>query len=95
MGEPTVKLAEYGGGRFFATRHLAGQIRAAAETLLTAYPDEQITLDFSGTEMVTCAFADELVANLRAMYGDRIMLAGANADILDAIDVALARRADR
>ncbi len=92
---PTIKLANYGGGQFFGTRYLGADIRNDAEALLTDHPDEQIVLDFTGVEAVTTAFADELVANLRAVYGDRITLAGADAEILDAITVALARRAAR
>jgi STAS-like domain of unknown function (DUF4325) len=90
---PTIKLANYGGGQYFGTRYLAADVRNDAEALLADHPGEQIVLDFTGAEAVTTAFADELVANLRAVYGDRITLVDANADILDAITVALDRRA--
>jgi hypothetical protein len=80
-------------GAFFATRHAARQIYDEAVALLGDDDGSRLLLDFAGVEAVTVTFADELVANLVARYGARIVVAGMNREVGEAVTVALTRRA--
>lgn len=85
-------LADYGRGEFFATRRLGELVREDAEQILDGHPGEHLTLDFTGVVAITVTFADELVANLCATYGSRILVAGIDDEIANAIEIALSRR---
>lgn len=75
-------------GTFLATRHLAEGIRAWIEPRRR----ERTVLDFTGVEAITVAFADELVAKLRADNGDRVRWEGANPEVAETIQLAITRR---
>ncbi len=78
-----VRLADY--GRCFATRARAREIRADWA------PDALIVLDWTGVEVATVGFIDELVhsrAPKPASYG-------MNDELLESLAVAASRRAEQ
>jgi hypothetical protein len=90
MAEQRLQVSEY--GEFLGTRHRGRQIYNDAETTLSGA--DTLVLDFTGVQAVTVAFADELVANLIARSGPRIVLAGMDEYVAESVEVALSRRED-
>jgi hypothetical protein len=80
-------------GEFFATRRIGQQIYDDAAALLDTDPGRRLVLDFDGVQAITVTFADEVVANLVADYGTRIVVAGTNHEVAEAVVSALTRRA--
>jgi hypothetical protein len=94
-GDLRLRLAD--DGEFLATRDHGRLIRQHAAWLLALLGEQSgqmLTLDFAGVAAVTVGFADELVANLVADHGHRIVLAGMEPEVASAVERALSRRTD-
>ena len=68
MTETTIRLGDT--GRVFATRHMGQWFREQIEALP---PDESVMLDWTGVEVITTAFGDELAGKL-AKAGEPVKL---------------------
>jgi STAS-like domain of unknown function (DUF4325) len=82
----TIRLGEI--GRVFATRHMGRWFRERAEALPAG---EAVTLDWTGVEVITGSFADELVGKLAGTR--EVVSTGACAEVRETLDLALRRRA--
>ncbi len=66
-----VTLTDWSG--FLGTRHLGARIREKAESILSAR-EATLVLDWSGVNVVTQSFADELVGKLASHLGREAFL---------------------
>ncbi len=91
----TFRVASEAGHAFLATRTLAAVLRGRVEERIANAGEHVImALDFTGVEVMTGGFADELVAKLVQQQSDHhvIGLTGMNSDVAETIRVAIDRR---
>jgi hypothetical protein len=88
MTETTIRLGDT--GRVFATRHMGQWFREQIEALP---PDESVMLDWTGVEVITTAFGDELAGKLAVSDQDReIRSAGMCPEVAETLDLVCKRR---
>lgn len=82
----------------FGSRQAAEPFRRKLENLLSLAPGRRIRLNFSGVDIVSSSFADEVFGKLFVRIGavafaNAIAIEGANADIRGLVDRAIFKRA--
>lgn len=91
----TYRVADEATG--FGNRASAKPLRIAVENLISQFPDQKVSIDFTGVNIVSASFADEFVARLAKSIGvmtffSRVNVNGMNDFVRRTMDAVMEQR---